>query len=60
MTASFLGIFQVLFSVSYIATIYKLMIKREDDGEDDPYIQVHILNIPQQQSVTDCGVYAIA
>ena len=26
----------------------------------DPHIQVHIPNLPQQQGVADCGVYAIA
>ena len=41
--------------------IYKLMILREEDGEVvDPHIQVHIPDLPQQQGVADCGVYAIA
>ena len=44
-----------------LATIYKLMITREEDGEVvDPHIAVCIPNIPQQQGVADCGVYAIA
>ena len=44
-----------------LATIYKLMILREEDGEVvDPHIQVHVPNLPQQQGVADCGVYAIA
>ena len=43
-----------------LATIYKLMVLREEDGEVvDPHIPVHIPNLPQQ-GVTDCGVYAIA
>ena len=42
-----------------LATIYKLMILREEDGEVvDPHIPVHIPNLPQQ-GVTNCGVYAI-
>ena len=42
-----------------LATIYKLMVLREEDGEVvDPHIPVHIPNLPQQ-GVTDCGVYAI-
>ena len=37
------------------------MITREEDGEVvDPHIAVCIPNIPQQQGVADCGVYAIA
>ena len=44
-----------------LVTIYKLMITREEDGEVvDPHIAVRIPNIPQQQGVADCGVYAIA
>ena len=44
-----------------LATIYKLMILREEDGEVvDPHILVHVPNLPQQQGVADCGVYAIA
>ena len=48
------------FAVSAIATIYKLMILREDGEVVDPHIQVHIPNLPQQQGVADCGVHAIA
>ena len=36
------------------------MILREDGEVVDPHIQVHIPNLPQQQGVADCGVYAIA
>ena len=37
------------------------MILREEDGEVvDPHIMVHVPNLPQQQGVADCGVYAIA
>ena len=44
-----------------LATIYKLLISREEDGEVvDPHITVHVPNIPQQEGIADCGVYAIA
>ena len=36
------------------------MILREDGEVVDPDVQVHIPNLPQQQGVADCGVYAIA
>ena len=41
-------------------TIFKLVILREDGEVVDPHIQVHIPNLPQQQGVADCGVYATA
>ena len=40
-------------------TIFKLVILREDGEVVDPHIQVHISNLPQQQGIADCGVYAI-
>ena len=41
-----------------LATIYKLMILREEDSGEvvDPHIQVHIPNLPQQQGVADCAI----
>ena len=61
---SSLAVYDIMFSGKLstslqcqLATIYKLMILREEDGEVvDPHIQVHVPNLPQQQGVADCGV----